>query len=64
MRRRATKTKPRKKKRMTKAMRRKQLERATAAYFASLSPAELREENELGKALSEVAGRVNYDADY
>lgn len=49
---------------MTNAVRRKRLEKAMAAYFASLSSEELREENELGRALSEATNRVNYDADY
>jgi hypothetical protein len=38
-----------------------QLEKATAAYFASLSGEALEEENRLGAALSEAASHVNFD---
>jgi hypothetical protein len=37
------------------------LEKATAAYFASLSGEALEEENRLGAALSEAASHVNFD---
>jgi hypothetical protein len=37
------------------------LEKATAAYFASLSGEALEEENRLGAALSDAASRVNFD---
>jgi hypothetical protein len=49
---------------MTKAMCRRRLEKATAAYFASLSGEELREEQSLGRALAFEASHVNFDADY
>jgi hypothetical protein len=39
------------------------LEKATAAYFASLSPEELEEENRLGAAVASAARQVNFDAD-
>jgi hypothetical protein len=38
-----------------------QLEKATAAYFASLSGEALEEENRLGAALAEAASHVNFD---
>ena len=63
MRKLAAKKKPRKKKRITKAMRRKRLEKATAAYFASLSGEALREENELGRALAYEMSKVDFDAE-
>ena len=53
-----------KKKRMTKAMRRERLEKATAAYFASLSGEDLREEQELERAVASACQRVDFDADY
>jgi len=37
------------------------LEKATAAYFASLSPEALEEENRLGAALADAASHVNFD---
>jgi hypothetical protein len=37
------------------------LEKATAAYFASLSGEALEEENRLGDALGEAASHVNFD---
>jgi hypothetical protein len=40
---------------------RERLEAATEAYFASLSPEALEEENRLGEALAYEAGRVNFD---
>jgi hypothetical protein len=40
---------------------RERLEAATEAYFASLSPETLEEENRLGEALAYEAGRVNFD---
>ena len=55
-----------KKKRLKKSIQKKssrasRLEKATAAYFASLSPEALEEENRLGAALSEAASHVNFD---
>jgi urease accessory protein UreF len=40
---------------------REELERATAAFFDSLSPEEREEENRLGEALSRAAEEVNFD---
>lgn len=40
---------------------RERLEAATEAYFASLSPEALEQENRLGEALGYEAGRVNFD---
>jgi hypothetical protein len=40
---------------------RERLEAATEAYFASLSPEALEEENRLGEALAHEAGNVNFD---
>ncbi len=40
---------------------RERLEAATEAYFASLSPEALEEENRLGEALAHEAGKVNFD---
>jgi uncharacterized iron-regulated protein len=40
---------------------RERLEAATEAYFASLSPEALTEENRLGEALADEAGKVNFD---
>lgn len=40
---------------------RERLEAATEAYFASLSPEALEEENRLGEALAHESGRVNFD---
>jgi hypothetical protein len=40
---------------------RERLEAATEAYFASLSPEALEEENRLGEALEYEAGLVNFD---
>jgi len=40
---------------------RRKLEAATAAYFASLSPEALEEENRLGEAFASEAGQVNFD---
>jgi hypothetical protein len=39
------------------------LEKATAAYFASLSPEVLEEENRLGAAVAHAASHVDFDAD-
>jgi hypothetical protein len=38
-----------------------QLEKATTAYFASLSGEALEEENRLGAALAEETSQVNFD---
>jgi len=40
------------------------LEKATAAYFASLSPEALEEENRLGAAMASAAAQVDFDGDY
>jgi hypothetical protein len=40
---------------------RERLEAATEAYFASLSPEALEEENRLGEALAHEAGNVSFD---
>lgn len=40
---------------------RAKLESATEAYFASLSGADLRAENDLENALAEESGKVNFD---
>ncbi len=41
-----------------------QLEKATAAYYASLSGEALEEENRLGAAMAHAAGQVDFDSDY
>jgi len=46
-----------------KPARTNQLEKATAAYFASLSGEALEEENRLGAALAHSAARMDFDAD-
>jgi len=51
-------------KRMTKAMRCERLEKATTAYFASLSGENLRQEQELERAVASHCQRVDFDADY
>jgi hypothetical protein len=40
---------------------RERLETATEAYFASLTPEALDEENRLGEALAHASGYVNFD---
>ena len=40
---------------------RDRLEAATEAYFASLSPEALEEENRLGEALFHESGHINFD---
>jgi hypothetical protein len=40
---------------------RERLEAATEAYFASLSPEALQEENRLGEALAQETDRVDFD---
>ena len=40
---------------------RERLEAETEAYFASLSPEALEEENRLGEVLAYEAGKVNFD---
>ena len=40
---------------------REKLEAETEAYFASLSPEALEEENRLGEALAYETGKVNFD---
>lgn len=40
---------------------RERLEAATTAYFASLSPDALKEENQLAEALAYESGHVNFD---
>jgi hypothetical protein len=40
---------------------RERLEAATEAYFASLSPEALQEENRLGEALAQEADHVDFD---
>jgi hypothetical protein len=49
------------KKNSTSALRRRRLERATTAYFASLSGEELREEQALGRVLAYEASKVDFD---
>jgi len=58
-----------KKKQSKKAARRKArrpnaLERATSAYFRSLSGAALEEERRLEAALTSYLGQINFDEDY
>jgi hypothetical protein len=45
----------------TKAARRKRLERATAAYFRSLSGEALEEEKRLEAAVAAASSRINFD---
>lgn len=40
---------------------RERLEREMAAYFDSLTPEQLAEENEFGEAVSRTAGEINFD---
>jgi hypothetical protein len=47
--------------RAREAQNREELERATAAFFDSLSPGEMEEENRVGEALSRAAEEVNFD---
>lgn len=44
-----------------RAQTRARLEAATEAYYASLSPEEIEDENRLGQALAYEAGKVNFD---
>lgn len=44
-----------------KLVRRKQLERATATYYASLSGKALEEENRLGAAMAYASSLVNFN---
>jgi hypothetical protein len=56
--------KPAKKKKPSKQpkkRRRSQLERDTAAYWNNMSDEELREENELGRVLSEAGRGIDSD---
>ena len=46
-----------------RAERRRQLEDATAAYYASLDAAALREERDLERAVGHATSRVNYDGE-
>jgi FixJ family two-component response regulator len=46
-----------------RAYSRKELEEATAAYYASLSGEALREEQELEQVVSQTASRVDFDAE-
>jgi hypothetical protein len=39
------------------------LEKATIAYFSSMSKEELEEENRLGDTMAHCAGQVNFDED-
>lgn len=48
--------------RMRRMENRLRLERETAAYFNSLSPADAREEAELGSALGQMVDEVDLDA--
>ncbi|HEY2460425.1 MAG TPA: hypothetical protein VGI16_06445 [Candidatus Acidoferrum sp.] len=52
-----------KKKPKRKLSRHKALNQATADYFASLSPSELKAENRLGAAMAYAASQINFDAD-
>lgn len=45
-------------------MRRKRLEEATTAYFASLSGKGLAQEQEMERDVASASKRVNFDADY
>jgi hypothetical protein len=56
--------KPPKKITRKKAKRRNALERATAAYFASLSGEALEEERRLEAVVASTLGRIDFDADY
>jgi hypothetical protein len=44
-----------------KKRRQNQLERDTAAYWDNMSEGELREENELGRALAEAGKGIDFD---
>lgn len=46
-----------------RAERRRQLEDATAAYYASLDGEALREERDLERAVGHATSRVNYDGE-
>ncbi|MGB7283487.1 MAG: hypothetical protein WBE13_14575 [Candidatus Acidiferrum sp.] len=46
-----------------RAERRRQLEVATAAYYASLEGEALREEQELERAVGHTTSRINYDGE-
>lgn len=60
MKKRATK-KDGKRKRQSKRARRQKLEKATAAYYASLSGEALEEENRIGAAMAYGSSQVNFD---
>ncbi|MGH9814872.1 MAG: hypothetical protein ACRD6I_02220 [Candidatus Acidiferrales bacterium] len=47
--------------RVRQAENRKLLEEQTTAYFASLPPDAEKEENEIGSAMSEAAGEIDFD---
>ncbi len=53
-----------KKRTKKKIGRKNRLEEVTAAYFASLSPEALEDENRLGAAMAYEASNVDFDADY
>jgi hypothetical protein len=57
--------KPTKKKRTNQPRKRSmnQLERDTAAYFDNMTEEELKEENELAKALAGAANGIDFDAE-
>jgi len=44
-----------------RAENRRKLERATAEYYANLTPEEIEEENRLGEIFSASAGEINVD---
>jgi hypothetical protein len=57
--------KPTKKKSTSQPKKRRmnQLERDTAAYFDNMTEEELKEENELAKALAGAANGIDFEAD-
>jgi hypothetical protein len=57
------KTAKKKRKRQPKKKPMNQLERDTAAYFDNMTEEELKEENELAKALAGAADGIDFDAE-
>jgi hypothetical protein len=58
------KKKPAKKSSAKKSSRASRLQKATAAYFFSLSGEALEEENRIGAAMAHATAQVNFDSDY
>jgi hypothetical protein len=64
MKKRGKKKKWSKKSSANRSSRATRLEKATAAYFASLTGEALKEENRLGAAMAHAAGQVDFDSGY